>query len=75
MAGYITEVSRILKPNGVFRFQVRGITKSKPAEITTWDGVSFSSKEIHKFADQNNFEILEENNGGEYFWFTFQLKK
>ena len=42
VAGYITEVSRILKPNGVFRFQVRGITKSKPAEITTWDGVSFS---------------------------------
>ena len=75
VAGYITEVSRILKPNGVFRFQVRGITKSKPAEITTWDGVSFSSKEIHKFADDNDFEILEENDGGEYFWFTFQLKK
>ena len=36
---------------------------------------SFSSKEIHKFADDNDFEILEENDGGEYFWFTFQLKK
>ena len=35
----------------------------------------FSSKEIHKFADDNDFEILEENDGGEYFWFTFQLKK
>ena len=75
VAGYMTEVSRVLKPNGIFRFQVRGITKSKPTEITTWDGVSFSSKEIHKFADDNDFEILEENDGGEYFWFTFQLKK
>ena len=73
--GYMAEISRVLKPNGVFRFQVRGITKHKPTEITTWDGVSFSSNEIHKFADQNNFEILEENNGCEYFWFTFQLKK
>jgi len=75
VADYMAEISRVLKSNGVFRFQVRGITKNKPTEITTWDGVSFSSNEIHEFADQNNFEILEENDGGEYFWFTFQLKK
>ena len=72
---YIAEVSRVLKPKGIFRFQVRGITKTKPTKITTWDGVSFTSKEIHEYADENNFEVLEENSGGEYFWLTFQLKQ
>ena len=72
---YIREVSRVLKPQGIFRFQVRGNTENKPTEITTWDGVSFSSNEIHNYAKENNFKILEEGDASEYFWVTFQLKE
>ena len=72
---YIREVSRVLKPQGIFRFQVRGNTENKPTELTTWDGVSFSSKEIHNYAKENNFKILEEGDASEYFWVTFQLKE
>ena len=73
---YISEVSRVLKPHCLFRFQVRGTIASKPNQITTWDGVQFTSDEIHKIAQANNFEIIEEGNDkDEYYWLTFQLKK
>lgn len=73
---YIKEVSRVLKPDCLFRFQVRGTISTKPKEITTWDGVQFNSEEIHKIAQENNFEIIEEGNDKtEYYWLTFKLKK
>ena len=73
---YIKEVSRILKSSCLFRFQVRGTISTKPNEITTWDGVQFTSDEIHEIAKENNFEIIEEGNyKEEYYWLTFKSKK
>ena len=73
---YIKEVSRILKSSCLFRFQVRGTISTKPTEITTWDGVQFTSDEIHKIAKDNNFEIIEEGKyKEEYYWLTFKSKK
>jgi ubiquinone/menaquinone biosynthesis C-methylase UbiE len=72
---YIKEVSRILKPSCLFRFQVRGTISTKPTEITTWDGVQFTSDEIHRIAKDNNFEIIEEGNyKDEYYWLTFKVR-
>ena len=72
---YIEEVSRVLKPECLFRFQVRGIVTTKP-KGTTWDGVQFNSEEIRITAKKNNFEILEESDfKQEYFWLTFRAKK
>ena len=73
---YIKEVSRILKLGCLFRFQVRGTISTKPSEITTWDGVQFTSDEIHKIAKENNFEVIEESSDKEeYYWLTFKSKK
>tara|TARA_B100001750_G_C15485166_1_gene587837 strand:+ start:308 stop:1195 length:888 start_codon:yes stop_codon:yes gene_type:complete len=73
---YIKEVSRVLKPGCLFRFQVRGKISTKPKNITTWDGVQFTSDEIHIMAKKNNFEILEEGDyTKEYYWITFRLAK
>ena len=73
---YISEVSRVLKPKGLFRFQVRGSIGTKPKKITTWDGVQFNSEEMHKIAEKNNFQIIEESDfKQEYYWLTFQSKK
>ena len=73
---YIKEVSRILKSSCLFRFQVRGTISTKPNEITTWDGVQFTSDEIHKIANDNNFEVIEESSDKEeYYWLTFKSKK
>ena len=72
---YIEEVSRVLKLGCLFRFQVRGIVTTKP-KGTTWDGVQFNSEEIHTTAKKNNFEILEESDfKQEYYWLTFRAKK
>ena len=73
---YIKEVSRVLKPGCLFRFQVRGKINSKPKKTTTWDGVQFTSDEIHIMAEKNNFDILEEGDyTKEYYWITFRLAK
>lgn len=73
---YIKEISRILKKGSIFRFQVRGDIDTKPHEITTWDGVRFTSEEMHDIANDNNFEILEETDDKrEYYWLTFKLIK
>jgi len=73
---YIKEVSRILKSSCLFRFQVRGTISTKPNEITTWDGVQFTSDEIHEIANDNNFEVIEESSDKEeYYWLTFKSKK
>ena len=73
---YISEVSRVLKSKGLFRFQVRGRIDTKPKKITTWDGVQFNSEEMHKIAEKNNFQIIEESDfRQEYYWLTFQSKK
>ena len=60
----------------MFRFQVRGSIGTKPKKITTWDGVQFNSEEMHKIAEKNNFQIIEESDfKQEYYWLTFQSKK
>lgn len=72
----IKEVSRVLKSNGIFRFQVRGNIDTKPKKITTWDGVRFTSNEIHSIASDFKFKILEETGENqEYYWLTFQSMK
>jgi len=72
---YVKEVSKVIKPSGVFKFQVLGGTR-KPDIFTTWEGVNFTSHEIHKMAEENNFEILEEvGQNDQYYWLTFKSKK
>jgi len=73
VVNYIHEVSRVLKPGGLFRFQVFGDTKWKPLKYNTWMGVHFSSKKIHQIAKENKFEILEESGQkSQYYWLTFK---
>lgn len=73
---YVQEIARVLKKNGIFWFQVRGTVPTKQHEITTWNGVRLSSQEIHEMAENNQFEILEENGENtDYYWLTFRSVK
>ena len=72
---YIREVSRILKGNSLFRFQVFGDSDA-PVDGTTWYGVHFTSKEMHEIAKLNKFEIIEETGEkDQYYWLTFKSQK
>lgn len=76
VSNYIKEVARVLKPTCIFRFQVHGDAKNKPKKLDTWNGVRFTSQEIHKMAEENNFEILEEKDqNDQYYWLTFKSRK
>jgi len=73
---YVKEVSRVLKPGCLFRFQIFGDTHWKPETTDTWNGVHFKSDEIHKIAQDNNFEILEETGQrDQYYWITLKSIK
>lgn len=73
---YIKEVSRVLKTGGIFRVQVRGdLIKNVFGETETWHGYNFTHDEISKIANDNKFEILEENEKTNFYWLTFKSKK
>jgi len=76
VANYIQEVSRVLKTGCIFRFQVHGDIVNQPKKFDTWNGVRFTSLEIHKLAKENNFSIIEESGiNTQYYWLTFKSIK
>jgi len=73
---YIKEVSRVLKKGKLFRFQVHGDSNASIIDGTTWNGIHFTSEEIHQIAKNTKFKILEESGEKEhYYWLTFQSIK
>ncbi|MSV32925.1 MAG: class I SAM-dependent methyltransferase [Bryobacterales bacterium] len=72
---YVREVSRLLRPGGLFKFQVQGDTTFKSAEDDTWLGVSYSDDEAVGMANRCGFEPRYRHGAGEqYFWLWFFKK-
>ena len=72
---YVREVSRLLRPGGLFKFQVQGDTTVKSTEDDTWLGVSFSDDEAVGMANRCGFEPRYRHGAGEqYFWLWFFKK-
>ncbi|MDC0194466.1 class I SAM-dependent methyltransferase [Candidatus Nitrosopelagicus sp.] len=70
---FIQEVSRVLKKNCLFKFQVRGKKDDKLLD-DKWQSVRFSSEEIFVLAQNNNFEVIDTNGENtENYWITLQL--
>ena|SRR5437016_1348133 len=68
---YIRDASRLLRPGGVFKFQVEGALIEK-RYADTWRGVGFSKSEMYEIADQCGFTVHETSGAGtQYFWLTF----
>lgn len=72
---YMKEARRVLKPGGVFRFQVNGLPgMQEPAD--TWRGVSISAEEIAWFARENDFQLFAlEGAGTQYQWVTLRKRE
>jgi SAM-dependent methyltransferase len=57
---YFAEVSRVLKPAGVFRFQVDGrASEARSDDAGTWDGVAFNEVEIGDWLSRCGFETVD----------------
>jgi len=69
---YAREVHRLLKPGGLFKFQVQGIIASEGDHPNTWLGVHFSDADAVEMAKECGFEPRYRIGAeGQYFWLWF----
>lgn len=71
---YLREAWRVLKPGGVFRFQVNGLPESRQ-HYDTWSGVRIPWEQIARFARENDFQLLAlEGVQTQYQWVTLRKR-
>ena len=69
---YGREVNRLLRPGGLFKFQVQGDSSIDQEAGDTWLGVPFSDKDAVEMAAACGFEPRYRiGEGSQYFWLWF----
>jgi ubiquinone/menaquinone biosynthesis C-methylase UbiE len=69
---YVKEVSRLLRPGSLFKFQVQGYTGCDTNPDDTWVGASYSDEQAKEMAERCGFEPRYRHGAGEqYFWLWF----
>ncbi|MBV8733116.1 MAG: class I SAM-dependent methyltransferase [Acidobacteriia bacterium] len=73
IASYCREVYRILKPRGLFKFQVQGHTGLTRNEMDTWVGYPISTADANRLADESGFDIERQSGAGsQWYWLWFR---
>ncbi len=69
---YVREVARLLRPGGLFKFQVQGDASLTTDPDDTWLGVPFSDEQVVEMAHACGFEPRYRHGvGTQYFWLWF----
>src|SRR5205085_8197678 len=75
---YVREVHRLLRPGGLFKFQVQGdvmrfeTSSEETSRADTWLGVPFSDSAAVAMAEACGFEPRHRHGAGtQYFWLWF----
>src|ERR1700733_6576485 len=69
---YVREVHRLLRPGGLFKFQVQGDATLETSPGDTWLGVPFSDSSAVGMAEACGFEPRHRlGAGSQYFWLWF----
>lgn len=69
---YVREVSRLLKPGRLFKFQVQGDATLSTTADDTWLGVPYSDSDAVAMAERCGFEPRYRHGAGQqYFWLWF----
>lgn len=69
---YVREVHRVLRPGGLFKFQVQGDSSVESTPEDTWLGVPFSDEQAVEMAERCGFEPRYRHGaGGQYFWLWY----
>ncbi|MCC7499532.1 MAG: class I SAM-dependent methyltransferase [Bryobacterales bacterium] len=69
---YAREVSRLLRPGALFKFQIQGDPTTERDEDDTWLGVSWTDEEVVELAARTGFEPrYRVGEGTQYFWVWF----
>lgn len=70
---YCREVFRILKPGGLFKFQVQGYGDIDTSKLDSWLGVPISPEDAVRLAGESGFAIEGESGAGtQYYWLWFR---
>jgi SAM-dependent methyltransferase len=69
---YVRGVHRLLRPGGVFKFQVQGSEGVQSHPEDTWVGASFSENAARQMAARCGFEMRHQSGAGDqYYWLWF----
>jgi SAM-dependent methyltransferase len=69
---YVREVHRLLRPGGLFKFQVQGWCDMDTQTDDTWLGVPFSDADAAAMAEECGFEPRYRHGAGtQYFWLWY----
>lgn len=69
---YVREVARLLRPGGLFKFQVQGDSSLEIQPDDTWLGAGFSEQQAIDMALRCGFEPRYRHGvGDQYFWLWF----
>lgn len=69
---YVREVHRLLRPGGLFKFQVQGDATLSTSPDDTWLGVPFSDAQVVAMAERCGFEPRYRHGAGsQYFWLWY----
>jgi ubiquinone/menaquinone biosynthesis C-methylase UbiE len=72
---YVCEVSRLLRPGALFKFQVQGDVMMETKPDDTWLGVPFSERQAVNMAFRCGFDPRYRHGAGQqYFWLWFFKK-
>lgn len=69
---YVREVHRLLRPGGLFKFQVQGCPDVAHEPQNSWVGVSFTERDARQMAERCGFEMRHQYGAGDqYYWLWF----
>ena len=69
---YVREVHALLRPGGLFKFQVQGSQNLQESQGDTWVGASFSERDAQAMARRCGFELrYQAGAGDQYYWLWF----
>jgi SAM-dependent methyltransferase len=69
---YVREVNRVLRPGGLFKFQVQGDSTLETSPDDTWLGVPYTDEQAVELARRCGFEARYRHGAGQqYFWLWF----
>jgi SAM-dependent methyltransferase len=72
---YIRETARVLKPGGVFKFQVDGRARPFWKGADTWLGVWFKPNEIRNILTEAGFSVIDTwGESTQYYWLTARVE-
>lgn len=72
---YVREVSRLIRSDSLFKFQMQGADVQSSSE-DTWIGVGYSEEQARRLAEQTGFEMRYTRGAGtQDFWLWFFKRK